>query len=539
MDLSKICINARARTPWEAVDLGIIVARAWWLPLFLIWFVPAFCLFIVLSALFSQYSWLAYLVVWWLKPFFDRGPLYIASRRLFGENVGFWQALRELPSLYRHDALMWLTLRRFSLTRSFDMPMTILEQLRGQARRSRQGVLHRKYGRVAWWLSIICIHVEMFLVFGVVSLLVIMIPEEIGLDYLELAVNKQDIAAWLYNIMAFLAMALVAPFYTISGFCLYISRRIDLEAWDIEIRFRHIAEEHSNRVKTQIKNTVSTGLSLLLFMSITSSLVMSPTQVAAQTEKIDAAEVAMPSTSLSSLSAEADPIENESPLAKKAKEDVIDIISGDPFHQKEEVSGWRFKDIEQQDDDEIPEWLIQMIEALVEFFASLNALDGIFENPAQYFELLLWGLMILVLTTVVYRYRQSIHNYIRRTKNHTLKAEVPDSLFGLDVRKESLPDDVAFEVMALWAKGQHRESVSLLYRSTLAALIHHYNFSFSASHTENECVMIVKRHGNGALSRYTADLTGMWQQLAYGHQLPSSPEVEKLCGGWKEVFPDD
>ena len=35
-----------------------------------------------------------------------------------------------------------------------------------------------------------------------------------------------------------LIMAAVAPFYCAGGFMLYISRRIELEGWDIEICFR-------------------------------------------------------------------------------------------------------------------------------------------------------------------------------------------------------------------------------------------------------------------------------------------------------------
>lgn len=526
MDLSKICINARTRSPWEAIDLGVVLARAWWLPLFLIWFVPAFTIFFSVSAIFPDYNWVAYLLVWWLKPLLDRGPLYIASRRLFNEPIGFWAAFRRLPSLYRHDAFAWLTFRRFSLTRSFDMPLTLLEQLRGKARSSRLSVLHRQYGGVAYWLSIICLHIEMFLIIGVVSFVILMVPENIELDYWQLMLTKQDAASWLYNVFAFLMMCLVAPFYTVCGFCLYISRRIDLEAWDIEIRFRHLAAEFQKRQKLTTPN--AKVLPVVLCLCLAGWLHLAPQPTYAQD---DASPVSV------AVTPDALEASSRSVLAVEAKKHIVDVLAGDEFHQIEKVSGWRLKNIEQKREEEIPEWLITLIEKLIKFFAAFDGPDGVWQNPMLYVEYVLWGLFFLVIAIVVFRYRESIRFYIRQTRKGKIEVEAPDSLFGLDVRKESLPEDVPVEVLKLWQQELYREAVSLLYRSLLGALIHHHQFEFSVSDTENECVSIVKRCGNEELSQYAQKLTSTWQQLAYGHQLPLAEEVENLCSAWTEVFP--
>ena len=526
MDLSKICINARTRSPWEAIDLGVVLARAWWLPLFLIWFVPAFTIFFSVSAIFPDYNWVAYLLVWWLKPLLDRGPLYIASRRLFNEPIGFWAAFRRLPSLYRHDAFAWLTFRRFSLTRSFDMPLTLLEQLRGKARSSRLSVLHRQYGGVAYWLSIICLHIEMFLIIGVVSFVILMVPENIELDYWQLMLTKQDAASWLYNVFAFLMMCLVAPFYTVCGFCLYISRRIDLEAWDIEIRFRHLAAEFQKRQKLTTPN--AKVLPVVLCLCLAGWLHLAP-QLAYAQDDASPVSVAVTPDALEASS--------RSVLAVEAKKHIVDVLAGDEFHQIEKVSGWRLKNIEQKREEEIPEWLITLIEKLIKFFAAFDGTEGVWQNPMLYVEYVLWGLFFLVIAIVVFRYRESIRFYIRQTRKGKIEVEAPDSLFGLDVRKESLPEDVPVEVLKLWQQELYREAVSLLYRSLLGALIHHHQFEFSVSDTENECVSIVKRRGNEELSQYAQKLTSTWQQLAYGHQLPLAEEVENLCSAWTEVFP--
>ena len=51
MDLDRLQIIARQRSPWEAVDLGFVVARAWFKSLFLVWAIPSFVLFVLLLSL--------------------------------------------------------------------------------------------------------------------------------------------------------------------------------------------------------------------------------------------------------------------------------------------------------------------------------------------------------------------------------------------------------------------------------------------------------------------------------------------------------
>ena len=42
----------------------------------------------------------------------------------------------------------------------------------------------------------------------------------------------------LFDLLVLFVLSAVAPFYVAGGFMLYISRRIELEGWDIEICFR-------------------------------------------------------------------------------------------------------------------------------------------------------------------------------------------------------------------------------------------------------------------------------------------------------------
>jgi hypothetical protein len=105
-------------------------------------------------------------------------------------------------------------------------------------------------------------------------------------------------------------------------------------------------------------------------------------------------------------------------------------------------------------------------------------------------------------------------------------------MFGLDVRPESLPDDVPAQVMSFWRDDRHRDALGLLYRASLSRLIVQHALAFKSSHTEAECAALVKSRGIDSLSNYFAGLTRVWCHLAYGHELPEIEAIEKLCDDW-------
>ena len=44
-----------------------------------------------------------------------------------------------------------------------------------------------------------------------------------------------------------MALLLIEPLYVAGGFALYLKRRSDLEAWDVEMQLRRLADEHAER----------------------------------------------------------------------------------------------------------------------------------------------------------------------------------------------------------------------------------------------------------------------------------------------------
>ncbi|MOA31879.1 hypothetical protein D3C78_1530600 [compost metagenome] len=108
-------------------------------------------------------------------------------------------------------------------------------------------------------------------------------------------------------------------------------------------------------------------------------------------------------------------------------------------------------------------------------------------------------------------------------------------LFGLELAPESLPDDVAAEAERLWAS-QPREALGLLYRALLSRLLHDFRLPLKQSHTEGEVLQLVRHLDNIELEDFSQDLTGHWQNLAYGHRLPSAELRQGLCDGWRRLF---
>ena len=91
-------IALRPRRPWEAMDLGLAMAQEWWRPALGVWLILTVPLFVVLSLSFGGTT-LPILVVWLLKPVFERALLHIYSRAVFGDEPDLLETLRALPKL--------------------------------------------------------------------------------------------------------------------------------------------------------------------------------------------------------------------------------------------------------------------------------------------------------------------------------------------------------------------------------------------------------------------------------------------------------
>lgn len=249
MRLSDVTVTIRPRTTWEAMDLGVLMAQQHRRLMMTSWAIVTLPVYALLSLLLWDSPSLVVFLFWWLKPAFDRLPLYIVSKALFGETPTLKQALRQWPALLKPQLLASLTWRRLSLSRSFLMPVVQLEGL-AEAREQRLRVLLQRNGGAAQWLTIIGVHLETALWFGLMALFYLFVPQQVELewDWQTLVAVAEHDWLWLEHLLNFLYPLLLIvwePIYVACGFSLYLNRRTILEAWDIELVFRRLRQRLS------------------------------------------------------------------------------------------------------------------------------------------------------------------------------------------------------------------------------------------------------------------------------------------------------
>ena len=240
MQVDGLAIVLRPRPRAEAADLGAALvrrhARSVWgtfLPLYLV--LVALALGTVEIA-----GWLPGLLIFWLKPWLDRSLLFILSRAVFGQPTRWADLWARRGQVLGGQLLRTLLWRRFSPWRAFTQAIEQLEGQRGAARRKRRAqLLHARRG-AAGAMQFVFANVEAALGLGLLSMLVWFAPEGSARDAMNWILESSGTAESLLAAAAYvLVVGVLEPFYVAAGFTMYLNRRVELEAWDIEQEFRH------------------------------------------------------------------------------------------------------------------------------------------------------------------------------------------------------------------------------------------------------------------------------------------------------------
>jgi hypothetical protein len=334
------------------------------------------------------------------------------------------------------------------------------------------------------------LHFEIILELGFILLVISLIPQELlWIDWQSYIFDPDPLSEWLHHGSALLAMSLIAPFYVSAGFALYLNRRSQLEAWDLEIGLRNMAQRHQRR---HLAGTVS-----LLFATALTLVSMQPGTV-------DAIEM--------------DP---------QTSRDLIDeILADDAFGRYEELGYWKFvgEASDEEDNSELAEWLQQMI-------------GGFTRDMAFYTEVALW---LVAAGILAYLLNWFLHNRVllqgRGVSSRNNNRQIPRQVAGLDLSPESLPADPAAEAASLIEDGDFRGGFSLLYRAALSVLVHDHAIDIVEGATEGECLSRIRGVIEDETSAYFSRLTHMWQLIAYGHRQPPKQKALLLCRDWPGYF---
>jgi hypothetical protein len=487
MQLETIAIRLRRRNAWEAMDLGFTLLRAFAAPAYRAWAASYWLLGLTLLLVLWPWQEYAFLIVWWLKPAFDRALLFSFSRSVFGTPTRIVDVWRAAPRLVRAPGLIAsLTWRRFSVTRSFLLPVWQLEEQRGKAARNRCRLLARRTGGAATWLTFACANLVPVLSFSLIFVSDLLIPGDASPLLRDLFSGglspAQKFAA---NVFFMVADSLVEPLYVASGFALYLNRRSELEGWDIELGFRAMAARRR-------ANGHAAGLAALAMFAVVGCL----------------AAAAMP-----------EPAQAATAEISRPKQVVTEVLSDPMFgHETEEM---RWQPIKEKDKDpsKLPAWIKSLLNAIEFLSRAMRSLVWI-------------GALVLAALLVYLVIRYSEGWRLKRKP----RTPPPDFLFGLDVRPASLPADVAAAARAALAAGRVVEALSILYRGALVALIRQLQVEFQPGDTEDDCLRRVAGKLKDDSRGYFADLLGAWRDTAYAHQAPPSSKLEALCRDWPRHF---
>lgn len=515
MDLNKITIKLKTRQGYGAIDLGARMAQRNWKLMFLSFVTFSLPFYIGLFLLFPDSPlWCAF-AIWVLKPIFERPLLLILSHDVFDQKLSYKDVLKQSKKVLFKQFFIAISWRRFSPTRSFDAPISQLENLSGAERKKRLSALHSRSPASISSLTIMLHLVEFLLTIGFTIFIFQFLPKK-DIDFLlfmEQLLENTGLNLYYVtlSICWFISMCLVAPFYVAGGFSSYLNQRSLREAWDIELTFRQLSAKHHKK-RFDYKNlTACIIVSLCLVTSSWSlpSVAKTPNTAQSNTQ-----------TALNEGVTEKTAIESKYDAQKNAIKKEIEKIQEGPEY-KRTVTEVVIKPLFDSDQN------------TVENKPNKNNSDAL-----GFGKLLSWIFLGVVIAYILYKLPAIIEYFSSGIKNHNErldKSKAPEQLFGLDLNKDSLPDDIIHDAQALWKNGQARQALGLIYRASLSDLIFEKHCPFEDGFTELECLNIVESM-NLTCSAYFSKLTASWRNLAYGHKVPSQENFDELCLQWSENF---
>ncbi len=523
MRLEALTVALRPRSPWEAVELGTALVRrhaaAIWRPW--LWLTLPVLVLLNLLAWSIDALWLAALVMWWLKPLFDRVPLYVLSRAVFGEVPSTAQTLRAQGNWGARWLPAYLGWRRLGPARSLLMPVDLLEGEHGGHARARRRALGGSVYGVGALLTIVCVNFEIALQLGAIAGAVLFIPNE----YLPDAARGftdvlREQPLWLQlalNAVAWLATTLVEPFYIGAGFGLYLNRRTEIEAWDIELVLRRLRA----RLLAAAVPLAAVGLVLsALLMPLpgrAQALVPAPAPAAEQDAATEMENPAKRAPVADAGSDEAKRLEQLFvPLAddRSLRKAVARAYAGPTLSPKRKITRWLPRDAKPKPkpkprENEPPAWL-----------AGLGSAFGIVGEFGLW--IVFGGLALLLLLTVRY------WGPWLRGGAALLRREPAEPRHEPRPAEEPLPDDIATAVRKLWHEGHPRQALALLYRASVESMAQRANVVLVPGATEAQCLRASRQLPLADDRDLFARAVRTWQYAAYAGRLPTGADFDDL-----------
>jgi hypothetical protein len=231
-------VRLRPRTPVEASDLGVRLCQSTARSVYACYALAALPIAALAVASGEIALWLPFVVVWCAKPWLDRTILFVLSRAAFGQPTrpaDVWRAQRQV--WWKQLASTW-TVRRLSPWRSLTQAVYQLEEfsILNGSQRVRQ-IRHKHAASAAMLTSVFSLS-ETVLTVALVSLVFWFAPAGRTPELINVFAEQRTDLMWALPAAYAIAVLFLEPFYVAAGFAMYLNRRAELEAWDIEQEFR-------------------------------------------------------------------------------------------------------------------------------------------------------------------------------------------------------------------------------------------------------------------------------------------------------------
>jgi len=514
MELERISVALRPRTSREAVDLGAVLLRAYARPVWLAWFACTlpFVMICMLAGWITGKPWLGLFLLWWCKPVYDRVPLYVLSRAVFEQPPAWRDTLHGVWQWGGRGVLSSLCFFWSRPGRGLRLPQILLEGQPAAQRAMRWKILSGPVSATMVGLTLGCLIFELVLFFSVFLFVFAFVPAGFLPDFFHASRSAWSHMPMLFSMMvmaaAYAVISVIEPFYVAAGFGVYLTRRTQLEAWDIDLAFRCLRRRWE---------TAGRALLLCLCMSLSvCALGWSGQSRAAEASPAPGAST--PSVRIEQVFHQ--PASEEDQRFSAA----VQWAYGDPrLGGKGMRHEWVLRHPPRPMPPETPKPL-HMSPALVHLMKIIGGLIGI----GIKFVLLGFLLVaLIVLARFVMRQGWRI-----RLPGRKPRAEIPLAAMHDEPAMDTLPEDLSAAVQRLWQGGRQREALAMLYRGCVAQVADALGAPAPIDATEADCLHQSQRLPDALHRQRAMEIVRAWQYAAYAGRFPSDSDVDALLTGW-------
>ncbi|MFD2157599.1 DUF4129 domain-containing protein [Rubritalea tangerina] len=481
MRLEKVTAEIRPRGRWESIDLGCALVRENFGKVMGAWFLCVVPLWLVLIAMGQFWPWaegrpwVAGFLCLWVLPICDRVPLFVLSRRLFGEDTTVSELLRAFPAMVFRRFFVTILAGPLAMGRGLSQPVLELEGLRGKAYTDRVSLLSRSGGEGATQASLIGAVLVLATVFSMSFVFMSVVglfgdPVVIEEFWVEHVLESDadfipEPYVWTGLGLLLVAITLIEPFYVGAGFAMYINSRTITEGWDIELAFKRMSERVSRLLESTTKK-----VSLVLLCSM--AFLGGGIEVQAANERLERV------------------LEDEAFTVHRETVEVPKSPDGGDF--------------------------------------SLGS--GGMAGMGGLAQLIFWGVLAALVVGLIWLIVKNLHTFQRGEQVRVEKQPKIRSVMGMEVAPETLPEDIVEAARRAWEGGERQLALSLLYRGAISWFVHSAELDIDEADTERECLERVVSSRQDSV--YFGLLTEHWVRLAYGKVEPEEGDFLRLCHDW-------